>query len=216
MTAPIDDYPAPGLDEAIARSGEWMHYCADAINAIRFDDWTQRTRAAASLYHVSVGHQAAIHVLTAHQLDGSAFALFRPQAETYERGLWLHVAATDQQVVDFLNGKKPPSRQAMLDSLPTEDGEPLKAIMNPPWSGLCDFTHGGANQIAVRMGPKGIDERFKPEHVASMLIASCTLLLLTMTGFSAICEDPANPEMLAAAYAAFHRVVRGKPLPQTT
>jgi len=210
----MDDYRIPSLDEVIERSGLWMHYCADAINAIKFEGWTQRTHAAGALYHLSMGHQQAIHILAGNQVHGSAFALFSPQLETYERGLWLHRGATDEQVSSFLAGCSPPSRKAMLDSLPEAEGSTIQSIMKASWSGLCDYTHGGAKQVAARLGPSGIDENFPPEQIAAMLIASCTLLLMVMNGFPDICESEDGRPMLAAAHAEFQLVVRGNSVPR--
>lgn len=192
------------LEDAVLRSGEWGSYCAETITGLKLTVPSERTRAAAALFHLSTSHQAAIHVLASTSLYGPAFALFRPQVETHERGLWLHKGATEEQLTAFLNGKRPPSRRTMLESLPAEK-RLIDKIISPEWEGLCDFTHGGKMQVAARITKVGIDEQFAEPRVAAMLMASCTLLLATMMEILDLCTH--EPSLPNNALQAFNRTV---------
>lgn len=101
------------LQLAIERSENWMLKSSALVDGLEFLS-SDRSRVAASLFHLCVEHQQAVHTLVSASLMGSAFALLRPQFEAYVRGVWYHRCALDCQIGAFLAGAKPPKISPLL------------------------------------------------------------------------------------------------------
>ncbi|HTP66452.1 MAG TPA: hypothetical protein VMJ66_13755, partial [Geobacteraceae bacterium] len=110
---------------------------------------TNRHRVAISLLHLCLEHHQGIHVLIDQNVIGSAFALLRPQLETYVRGVWFHHCAEDEQIQTFLEGGDPPRFGNLIEAIEQIEGfdcGTLSDIKNTVYRNLNDFTHGGATQ----------------------------------------------------------------------
>ena len=97
--------------------GEWLRLAVHEKSLPA----NNRVRAAGSCLSIAQDHHHAIVVLLDAKLYASCFALLRVAFEAYVRGEWLSLCATDPQVRRFLNGRKPPEIDEMLDALARED-----------------------------------------------------------------------------------------------
>ncbi|MDE2422098.1 MAG: hypothetical protein KGO49_13065 [Gammaproteobacteria bacterium] len=178
------------LKTAIANSERWMNFNSSLVDGTEIDA-TQRLRVAASLFHLCIEHQQAVHTLVNHGLFGSAFALLRPQFEAYVRGIWYHRCATEPNIDAFIRGSEPPKIGEMLTSietLPDFDSQSLIATKKAVWKALNEFTHGGAVQVKSRMNSSEIILNYKEEHTVGMLRWSVILSLLASTGISSLAK----------------------------
>jgi hypothetical protein len=168
------------LETALARSEEWMKQRVALTDGITFET-TNRLRVSTALLHLSLEHQTGIHSLVDLGVIGSAFALLRPQFETYIRGVWYHRCATDTQVTQFINGAQPPKIDVLIkeiEKLEAFDEKLLSSTKQRIWPNLNDFTHGGAIQIKARFSANEIAQNYKEEHIANLLTSSAIWALL--------------------------------------
>lgn len=179
------------LESQIAKSAEWMTGAMPLLNGIRFET-TNRRRVAVALLHLSVEHQMGIHVLVDNGVIGSAFALIRPQFETFVRGAWYHRCASDKEVSAFIQGAEPqPISQLIsaLENLEAFDEKLLSSVKDSAWSNLCDFTHGGTTQVKARVTADEIGSNYEHEHISGILQSSTALSLLASVEIASGIED---------------------------
>jgi hypothetical protein len=191
------------LELALERSRRWMVECASLVDGASFET-TNRLRVAVSLLHLCIEHQTGIHTLVEHGVIGSAFALFRPQFESYVRGVWYHRCATDQQVASFIGGAEPPKMAALiqaLEALPGFSDGSLNLIKKGTWRNLNDFTHGGTIQVKARNSRDEVASNYKHDHVAGVLEASAMFSMLAAVAIAAA----VNSDSLAQALHSVHR-----------
>ena len=188
------------LPTLLARSERWARMTADLLHGRDLADREPRTWMAATLYHLSIGHQFGIHALVRDGINGSATALVRPQLEAYLRGLWVrHIADDDALSAVERNERDLPGVRAIIAKLPA-DHERVRDIVTPIWSDLCDYTHGGFIQIAARAHETGIGEQYRPGHMEILLATSCTLLVLGAVGMAELMQDESLGEVLWDAF----------------
>lgn len=98
-------------------------------------------------------HQrSAVHLLRWHNpAFSSAYALARPSFECYTRGLWLAHAATDDQLLGYLNDDRVPNQRQLIEAieaaLPSAGISKLMTVYRTTWDALCGFTHGGVQHM---------------------------------------------------------------------
>jgi hypothetical protein len=181
------------LEFQISKSARWMAGAMPLLNGIRFDT-TNRRRVAVALLHLSVEHHTGVHVLVDNGVIGSAFALIRPQFETFVRGAWYHRCAADERVSAFIQGAEPPLISQMisaLENLEAFNEGLLSSIKASAWRNLCDFTHGDATQVKARVTADEITSNYKHEHVGAILQSSVALSLLATVEIASVIEDRA-------------------------
>ena len=197
------------LESAIERSHRWMVECAALVDGVTFET-TNRLRVAVSLLHLCIEHQTGIHTLVDHGVIGSAFALFRPQFESYVRGVWYHRCATEEHVTSFLVGTEPPRIAVLiqaLEALPAFDAGSLSAMKKETWRNLNDFTHGGMVQVKARNSRDEVASNYKHEHIAGLLESSATFSLLGAVGIAAaVNSDSLALELESAFKRVYERV----------
>lgn len=168
------------LDTALTQSEQWMTERVTLTSGITFDT-TNRLRVGVALLHLSLEHQTGIHSLVNFGVIGSAFALFRPQFESYVRGVWYHRCATDAQISSFIGGEQPPKINVLIEEiekLVAFDEKLLSSTKRQIWPNLNDFTHGGTIQVNARCTADEIAQNYKEEHIANLLTASASLSLV--------------------------------------
>jgi hypothetical protein len=110
-----------------------------------------RVELAVTCYYITWQHQAAIAQLCRLGLFASATALIRCAWDSYTRGMWLHHAATPEQLDNFKQkGDVPKDKQILLElqaAIPEIENQFIKK-RESMYSRLCDFTHTGIGQIA--------------------------------------------------------------------
>lgn len=165
----------------LSKSHEWGGVTVSLLNGQKIPT-DRKSNLALSLLDLSLNHHFGIHVLIANNNFGSALALFRPQMEAYLCGAWYGNCATDDQVKQFLAGKEPLGPGDMikaLESTPLFASGVLSRSKKMIWNDFCDYTHGGIGQVKGRNSPDGIDDNFNHEYIASMLVTSASLSLLS-------------------------------------
>lgn len=134
---------------------------------------------------------------------GSAFALIRPQFESYLRGVWFHRGATDNQVSRFLSGEEPPKVGAIIDAVQKLEEFEEGALGNTKkeiWRNLNDFTHGGTIQVKARNTKDEIIGNYRLEHIAGLLQSSVTLSLLAGMAIANAVNDAELANNLLSLY----------------
>jgi hypothetical protein len=195
------------LEAAIARSRRWM-VASNALIDGRTFETSDRTRVAVALLHLSTEHQKGIHTLVDMGVLGSAFALLRPQMESFVRGAWYFHCATDEQISAFINGGEPPhfsqlNRDLQTKVLGFEKGIE-EAVTRDGWRALCDFTHGGSIQVKARVTRDEITLNFKAPHIINLLDTSISLSLLAGAQLGTIAKDDKLATDLHEAYKSLN------------
>ncbi len=82
----------------------------------------ERNLVAVPCYAITQDQHHAIVLLTDHQLFASSFALLRIAFESYIRGVWLSLCATDAEIEKFNNGWEPPNITKLLNDVEATPG----------------------------------------------------------------------------------------------
>lgn len=159
-------------EQALARAEQWKQHIVEIALPL---ETSKRQRAAASLLHLSIEHHSGIHCLVDHQLDSAAFALLRPQWETYVRGVWLRTTADEALVEKFLEDKTDLKFRKMLGSVEPEGRRQPMLDQNKAVSDkFNDFTHGGVRQISLRNRTSHIETITSDKEIAALVYMSIT------------------------------------------
>ncbi len=195
------------LQQTIKISVRWMNFCNDLVDN-KNTEASNRSRIVAALLHLSMEHHGAIYLLTLNKHYGSAFALLRPQFESFIRGIWFLHCATDEQIDSFIKNKEPPKINSLLkdiESIPGYEEGTLKKAKDEVWSTLCGYTHGGYFQDAYRNTETEIAPDYDEEHIIGLLIMANNITLLTMVAFARL----VNNDKLATDVANEHKELFG-------
>ena len=190
------------IESQLEKSAEWMKGYSSLVDGVNFET-TNRLRVSMSLFHLCVEHQNGIHVLVKHRVNGSAFALFRPQFEAYLRGVWFHRCATDVQLLDFLNSKEPPKYKVLMTDVQKLEGYEEGALgrfEKEIMRNLHDFTHGGVIQVKARITKDEICSDYRPEHIANLLQSAVILALLAGLSIASAVNDNKLSNSLSSLY----------------
>jgi hypothetical protein len=117
---------------------------------------------------IAIGHHRAIHHLAAKHQTVASLALLRPQIETWFRGMWVHLIATDDQVNAIRErGDEPFPRfrqmAADLDHRYVSDGW-LQTFADQ-WTSLNGYTHSGLEQLGRQFRDDGTIGPNYPENL---------------------------------------------------
>jgi hypothetical protein len=150
------------MDSDLARAitfGREIGSLAHAVKPPICGCLTLRLRLVFSQYLLCLQHNAAIIVLFANGLDGSARALLRPTIESSLRCEWLLMIATGKQLKriaehDDDTWEKLATMAKSLDSLLKEDFR-LYALQTDK-THIHSFTHGGSQAVARNISTNGV------------------------------------------------------------
>ena len=95
-----------------------------------------KVRAAVGSLGIAQEHHHSTVLLIENRLYASAFALMRVAFESYVRGMWLALCATEAQAEEFLEGDEPPKLRYLLADLEKIEGFSegvLSSIKNEHW-----------------------------------------------------------------------------------
>ncbi len=172
---------------------------------------SNKTRMAGGLFHLSNQHYYSTIELTMKNYSSSAFALMRPQFESFVRGIWGARCATDDSIKEFLNGKEPPRINDLLSKIENldeySDGSITK-LKEEIWSLFCDFTHGGGNQVSWQSSATSIGAMYTGKEVKMIRRYSDSVAYLNSIAFAHLCGD----EKIARKITASHKRIFGKNL----
>ena len=180
------------IDEELIKSLTWMTKSNSQIDGASFDT-TNKRRVSVALFHLSLEHQSAIHLLVDNKTWGSAIALIRPQFESYVRGLWYEHCATEDQITAFLDGNEPPRIRTLTNDIEKQDtfsGGYLSKVIDGLWRKFCDYTHGGTIQVKSRNKSDEIAYNYNPDHICGILQASAAIAYSAALEIAKIVDDP--------------------------
>ena len=191
------------IKAAVAKSGRLAVWVAKHLNGLPIEELphNRRLQFAMAFQHLAIEHSQAIISLVDNELYGSALALQRPLFEAVVRGVWLRYTATPHEVERAAKGKFP-SFETMTSNSPKSmnqsDDPPLQVLKHRWWSQLCDYTHGGPEQLLARLDHTGVRAIYLDEQVLAALRWSDTVQLFAGIQMA----DAANNAPLAQAFMA--------------
>lgn len=190
------------LETTLNQSMQWLNACNDLVDGMNFKS-TERKRISAGLFHLSMEHQGAIHLLTVNKHYGSAFAMLRPQLEAFIRGAWYQHCASDEDIAKFQRHEEPPKINRLIreiEATPAYLENTLKEIKDNAWSTLCSYTHGGFYQVSNRNTENEISCNYDTNHIIDLINQSCSITLLTMNAISILLDNQEMAEKLLPLY----------------
>jgi len=147
--------------------GIWLH---ERTNEKRFPDGI-RERTGLAIFQLTEDIADAIIVLLDAQMSGPALSLARPLFEGYVRGFWLLKCASDEQVLEFMNGKCP-NFSGLLAAIPKgaeSGGAWIHANSGKNLIAFHDLTHGGSEHVKRRIKDGSVEPSY-PEHELESLV----------------------------------------------
>lgn len=131
-----------------------------------------RNKLSVACFLVVQEHHHSVAVLFQANLNGSAFALVRPQYETYIRGLWLAYCATDKQLADFAKGVEPPKINILISDIEKTiplNNRKFSQIKAKNWGLMCAFTHTGAQQVLSWITAETIESNYAVKDIEEVI-----------------------------------------------
>ena len=130
-------------------------------------------------------HDSTLRLLETGDNDASAFALARILLETFYRGFWMYLCASDVQVEQIRTGEEPyPKFIIMTEQVDQAlKGTGKLKLEGPIWGSLCGLTHSGFEQLARRFNNEGVLVPNYPLPEVLLILSSATMLLSIMSGF---------------------------------
>jgi Family of unknown function (DUF6988) len=150
---------------------------------------------------IALEHHKAIWLLSASELNGSAFALKRSMFDAYERALWINKVATAEEIQQAVSDELWfPKMSKMLDdikrayfgTIAVKDAEAAKRAeledsffesLGATWTTLSSYTHPGGLQIVQRFTGDKVKPKYSEGEIAEALNATTVALLMLVQMF---------------------------------
>jgi len=177
----------PPLSEEVASvlksAQDLVHWIAERQDGLEIKSGNT-TRVPGALLDLCIEHQVGIAHLVTGRMNGSAFALIRPQFEALVRALWLSLCASPEEVQFFIDKDHLPLYfWQMVEAIEKHDdfdGKVLSGIKKEEWKAMHGYTHGGMHQIARRIKENSIEPSYEPEEIIEVLKATGTFALIAL------------------------------------
>ena len=158
-----------------------------------------RERTGESILQLSLELDDAILLLLEAGLPGPALTLGRPLFESYVRGFWLLIFASDEEIAEFNNGKGP-GMDKILKAIGTDPETGSAWILdnkNKNWRFLNDLTHGGSEHVRRRNTQDAVEPNY-PEPELEALVRFGIEVRIRI-GFDILClmNDEIGKEQLS-------------------
>jgi hypothetical protein len=105
--------------------------------------------------------------------------------ESYVRGEWLGLCASEAQVEHFLRDKEIPKFQALVDALESTEGfkdKRLSGIKRVRWAALCGYTHTGGIHVQRWQTEESVESNYSRDEVLELLRFAELMLALSVVG----------------------------------
>lgn len=176
---PFREDVATVLDSA-RKLVQWIAERQDGIE-IKSDN---AIRVPGVLLDLCLEHQVGIVHLVTGRMNGSAFALIRPQFEALVRALWLSLCASAEDVQAFVDSDHLPLHFGQLVEAIEKhndfESKVLSGVKKAAWKAMHGYTHGGMHQIARRIKDSSIEPSYDPQEIIEVLKASGTFGLMAL------------------------------------
>jgi hypothetical protein len=137
-------------------------------------------------FDIAVEHAAGITILADRQTWAPAFALLRPLLDSYVRGVWLAICATDEQLALFETNELRHTVQFrhMVEAIEAEveakigPSDLLSTLRKTGWNLMSDFTHTGYEHVTRRLSALHLGANYPPEEIEQALWLTGALALL--------------------------------------
>lgn len=168
----------------------WVHSRLDGLKIATLPH-DKRTQLASACWHVAVEHAQAIVLLGHAELYGSARALIRPLLEAYVRGLWLRLAATDDQVDDAGQDRFPNDFGRLIADVEGTGTVPAGGlgVLKANWKRLCSLTHTGYQQLGARLTSEGLGYDYTDSEIVEALVWADWIALMAVVAFATVAEN---------------------------
>jgi hypothetical protein len=122
----------------------------------QFPKASRRVNLLMGYTHIVVTHTYSIIRLASDGADASALAMMRPLVEAHLRGVWLHDAASEDEIQRLINGKLTfPSWNRILTAIQPRYPTGLFVHAERNYETMCGYTHGGVEQISRVIDAEG-------------------------------------------------------------
>jgi hypothetical protein len=176
---PLREDVAAVLDSA-QRLVHWVAEHQDGLE-IKSDN---ATRVPGVLLDLCLEHHVGIVHLVTGRMNGSAFALIRPQFEALVRALWLCFCASAEEIQSFVDTDHLPLNFGQLvEAIEKHDdfgSKVLSGVKKAAWKAMHGYTHGGMHQIARRIKDSSIEPSYDPQEIIEVLKVSGTFALMAL------------------------------------
>lgn len=179
------------LTGAIQRSKELAGWIGDSMDGIRVVA-SDRNRLAGACFHIGLAHHTAITNLIDRQQYASAFALLRPQIDSFARGYWIARAATIEEIERVKAGNDPPGTlklMRLLESIGAASPASLSSIAERTWAAVCDYTHTGSRMMILHMSEEEIGPAWRDEDLITGIHASDAWAIMIGIGIAGLSDN---------------------------
>lgn len=177
--------------ESIDRAIDLVGWLETELHDLAFPG-SLRNTLSVPCFAIAQEHFHSIAVLFKSNLNSSAFALVRPQYETYIRGMWLGFCATDKQLDDFAKGVELPRINVLISDIegmiPFDDRKFSKIKANS-WGLMCAYTHTGSRQVFNWITPETIESDYSSEEIAEVIKFTASFALLSAIGMADLANN---------------------------
>lgn len=180
----------------------WVVGSAEILHGISATK-SPRTVIPGAMFILGIQYQHSISVLCRNELYAGAFALLRPLAEAMFRGAWLRFAASDQEILDFADGKIFPDRIRIdrdLRRVKPRYAKFREHLDRTYGKALHDFSHGGHQQMWSRVQGGTIGEAHDADNVSNLLHAAAVLGYICSVEIATSCDSLTHAERLQSLF----------------
>jgi hypothetical protein len=195
------------IEQALDRTIEWEKINISLIQEIKLQQ-TDRIHLSAALLHISIQHHRSFLLLVKVNYFCSALAIFRPQLEAFIRGTWISRCANGEQIKNIFDGNNPPKIEKLIEDIDktlSATSNTLNEFKSRFWGEICDYTHGGSNQITnVLATPGVIQQTVDPVVVEGHLALSSAVALLTSLELAMLANNQDMVNLLLQKFNAIY------------
>jgi hypothetical protein len=178
------------IEDKLNRAQLFINFIDEHMNGIKLSG-DIRSRVFYSLLHLSLEHFGSIVILVKNKMNGSAYALMRPQYEAVIRALYFQYCASNEEIEKFNSGKDPKGLFKMLKVLDKDlNSNSIFNFYHLLRNEMHAFTHGGLEQLSRRYSEEELISNFSEEECKKLITLSQTLAGISATCASALAGRP--------------------------